>query len=136
MPSPFPGMNPYLEQDPVWHDFHERFCPALAELLTPQVRPDYVARIDEHVYIHELPGETGPNPCSRTPLGENRPRPGRSPPATGESARMRLLRSGQPRRGTPGGRPLAAASAGALAGHSDTIARASPGCSAGFAGTA
>jgi hypothetical protein len=57
MPSPFPGMNPYLEQDTVWHDFHERFCPALAELLTPQVRPSYVARIDEHVYIHELPAE-------------------------------------------------------------------------------
>ncbi len=57
MPSPFPGMNPYLEQDHVWHDFHERFCPAVAELLTPQVRPGYVARIDEHVYIHELPAE-------------------------------------------------------------------------------
>ncbi|MGO9464835.1 MAG: DUF4058 family protein [Isosphaeraceae bacterium] len=21
MPSPFPGMNPYLEQDDAWHDF-------------------------------------------------------------------------------------------------------------------
>jgi hypothetical protein len=50
-------MNPYLEQDRVWHDFHERFCPAVAEVLTPQVRPNYVARIDEHVYIHELPNE-------------------------------------------------------------------------------
>ncbi len=57
MPSPFPGMNPYLEQDHVWHDFHERCCPAVAEFLTPQVRPSYVARIDEHVYIHEMPGE-------------------------------------------------------------------------------
>lgn len=57
MPSPFPGMNPYLEQEHVWHDFHERFCPALAELLTPQLRPNYVARIDEHIYIHELPNE-------------------------------------------------------------------------------
>ncbi len=51
-------MNPYLEQDPVWHDFHERFCPAVAEALTPQVRPSFVARIDEHIYIHELPPET------------------------------------------------------------------------------
>ena len=25
MPSPFPGMNPYLERDVVGHDFHERF---------------------------------------------------------------------------------------------------------------
>jgi hypothetical protein len=56
MPSPFPGMNPYLEQDSVWHDFHERFSPAVAELLTPQVRPNYVARIDKHVYIRERLG--------------------------------------------------------------------------------
>src|SRR3982751_3659730 len=57
MPSPFPGMNPYLEQDEVWHDFHERFCPYVAELLTAQVRPHYIVKIDEHIYIHELPAE-------------------------------------------------------------------------------
>lgn len=54
MPSPFPGMNPYLEQVTVWHDFHERLCPCLAELLTAQVRPNYIVKIDEHVFIHEL----------------------------------------------------------------------------------
>jgi hypothetical protein len=26
-------MNPYLESDRVWHDFHERFIPAAAEAL-------------------------------------------------------------------------------------------------------
>jgi hypothetical protein len=50
-------MNPYLEQDEVWHDFHEKFLPAAAELLVPQVRPDYIVKLDEHVYIHELPEE-------------------------------------------------------------------------------
>ena len=25
MPSPFPGMNPWLEQDGIWHDFHQTF---------------------------------------------------------------------------------------------------------------
>jgi hypothetical protein len=54
MPSPFPGMNPFLEQEQIWHDFHERFCPLAAELLTRQVRPHYVVRIDEQVYIHEV----------------------------------------------------------------------------------
>jgi hypothetical protein len=58
MPSPFPGMNPYLEQDEAWHDFHERFCPLVAELLAIQVRPHYIVKIDEHIYIHELPAET------------------------------------------------------------------------------
>src|SRR4051794_30531624 len=57
MPSPFPGMNPYLEQDDVWHDFHEKFLPALAEQLVPQVRPHYIVKLDEHVYVHELPEE-------------------------------------------------------------------------------
>lgn len=54
MPSPFPGMNPYLEQDEVWHDFHERFMPAVSEVLVPLVRPHYIVKLDEHLYIHEL----------------------------------------------------------------------------------
>ena len=29
MPSPFPGMNPYIERASVWHDFHERWIPFL-----------------------------------------------------------------------------------------------------------
>ena len=57
MPSPFPGMNPFLEQRSVWHDFHEAFLPAVREELTQQVRPDFFIRIDEHVYIHELSAE-------------------------------------------------------------------------------
>lgn len=55
MPSPFPGMNPYVEREEVWHDFHERFIPYAAELLTPQVRPHYIVRLDENIYVHELP---------------------------------------------------------------------------------
>jgi len=57
MSSPFPGMDPYLENEEVWHDFHERFIPALAEALGPQVRPNYIVKIDEHAYIHELPSD-------------------------------------------------------------------------------
>src|SRR5262245_65716731 len=54
MPSPFPGMNPYLERASVWHDFHESFMPLVREILTAQVLPRYFVRIDEHMYIHEL----------------------------------------------------------------------------------
>src|SRR3954447_22512757 len=57
MPSPFPGMNPYLEQDDAWHDFHEKFLPAIAERLVAQVRPNYIVKIDEHIYVHEMPVE-------------------------------------------------------------------------------
>ena len=57
MPSPFPGMNPYLEQEDAWHDFHERFMPLAAERIAAQVDPRYIVKIDEHVYIHELSAE-------------------------------------------------------------------------------
>jgi hypothetical protein len=50
-------MNPYLEQDDAWHDFHDRFLPLVADLLVAQVRPNYIVKIDEHVYVHELPPE-------------------------------------------------------------------------------
>lgn len=53
MPSPFPGMNPYLEQDDAWHDFHERVIPYISDVLVPQVRPGYIVKLDEHIYIHE-----------------------------------------------------------------------------------
>jgi hypothetical protein len=47
-------MNPYLEQPGIWHDFHQRFVPRIAESLAAQVRPRYLTSIDDHVYIHEL----------------------------------------------------------------------------------
>lgn len=55
MSSPFPGMNPYLEQEEAWHDFHERFMPTAAEVLGQQVDPRYIVKIDERLYVHELP---------------------------------------------------------------------------------
>jgi len=57
MPSPFPGMNPYLEQPGTWHDFHEQFCVVCRTLLVPRLVPGYFARLEEHLYIHELPAE-------------------------------------------------------------------------------
>jgi hypothetical protein len=93
MPSPFPGMDPYLEQDDVWHDFHERFLPAAAEAIGVQVQPDYIVKIDEHVYVHELPPEPR-RLLGRADLGVTPARaPGDSPPAVGlldAPARVRL----------------------------------------------
>ena len=57
MPSPFPGMNPFLEQDDVWQDFHQSFIPLVRELLSEQVRPTYIVKVEEHLYIHELSTE-------------------------------------------------------------------------------
>jgi hypothetical protein len=54
MPSPFPGMDPYLERDGLFHEFHQRFIPRLAELLLPKIAPKYLATLDSHVYLHEF----------------------------------------------------------------------------------
>jgi len=51
-------MNPYLEQEDAWHDFHERFIPSVATLLGGQLRPRYIVKIDEHIYVHELAAES------------------------------------------------------------------------------
>jgi hypothetical protein len=47
-------MNPYLEQEDAWHDFHERFIPWVADIIAAQVDPRYIVKIDEHIYIHEM----------------------------------------------------------------------------------
>jgi hypothetical protein len=69
MPSPFPGMNPFLEQDDVWHDFHEKLMPAIAERLVAQVRPNYIIKIDEHIYVHEQPQEPSRRLMERADVG-------------------------------------------------------------------
>ncbi len=53
MPSPFPGMNPWLEHPHVWHDFHSAYLPMLRAQLARRVSPTYAVKIDENVYIHE-----------------------------------------------------------------------------------
>src|SRR4051812_7651933 len=52
MPSPFPGMNPYLEQDSVWPDVHHWLIIAFAKQLVPRVRPGYIVTIGQDVYLH------------------------------------------------------------------------------------
>jgi uncharacterized protein DUF4058 len=44
MPSPFPGMDPYLEGY-LWPDVHNALAAKLRQLLTPLLRPHYTARL-------------------------------------------------------------------------------------------
>lgn len=50
MPSPFPGMNPYLEHPDRWSDFHNRLIVALADALTPKLLPNYQVVTDKRIY--------------------------------------------------------------------------------------
>ena len=56
MPSPFPGMNPWLEQDALWHDFHQSLLSGLRDAIAEEISPNYYVALEEHVYIHEPPG--------------------------------------------------------------------------------
>ncbi len=62
MPSPFPGMDPYLEESSGWGDFHSRLINAISENLADVISPSFVARIEERVYIVPLddPVRRGP----------------------------------------------------------------------------
>lgn len=44
MPSPFPGMDPYLEGS-LWPDVHSALAAKVRQMLAPQVRPRYVVRL-------------------------------------------------------------------------------------------
>lgn len=51
MKSPFPGMDPYLEHPSLWTDVHNRLIAALADVLVPQVAPDYYVRLERRAYL-------------------------------------------------------------------------------------
>ena len=55
MPSPFPGMDPFIESQ-CWKGFHTRFITALGDDLMPHVRPRYVVDVEEEVYLAKEDG--------------------------------------------------------------------------------
>ena len=48
MPSPFPGMDPFLEAQEL-EDFHTRLMTAFSDRLSPAVEPDYLIRVERRV---------------------------------------------------------------------------------------
>ncbi len=55
MPSPFPGMDPYLEHSAGWKNVHSRLLVDISNILMPQVLPHYFVSIEERVYV--APGD-------------------------------------------------------------------------------
>ena len=51
MPSPFPGMDPYLEDPSVWEEFHYLFNAECMYLLADRLPEHYVARVQERVEL-------------------------------------------------------------------------------------
>ena len=53
MPSPFPGMDPYLEGSE-WTSVHVELSSEIARQLAPKVRPKYIVRTARR-FVTEMP---------------------------------------------------------------------------------
>lgn len=58
MPTPFPGMDPYLEQPGIWPDVHNALIAALRDDLSPRLRPRYFVSLETRVF-KDAPGALG-----------------------------------------------------------------------------
>jgi hypothetical protein len=88
MPSPFPGMDPYLESPTHWSDFHPTFIQAWREAIADRLPANYFARVGEDVVLiaPETPIRQSREPdvlISRDPL-----RAGRTATATIDGMRL------------------------------------------------
>ena len=51
MPSPFPGMDPYIENPEVWSDFHGGIASEIRAESNRLLQPRYVARLTPRVAV-------------------------------------------------------------------------------------
>src|SRR3954462_3857385 len=68
MPSPFPGMDPYLEHPLLWPLFQQYFVGTLADVFGEVLPRRFLAQIKERIYQeHASPGlsdQTSPASCA------------------------------------------------------------------------
>ena len=55
MPSPFPGMDPYIERPEIWPDFHLHMVVSISRALQPLLRPGHAALIQNRCFVGEPP---------------------------------------------------------------------------------
>ncbi len=55
MPSPFPGMDPYLENPKLWPAFQHQLLACLYQILLPGLVDRYRARVGARTYVSEMP---------------------------------------------------------------------------------
>ena len=62
MPSPFPGMDPYLESRDLWPDVHHRLISEVDRQLQPQLNPrGYYISIESRVWVERADRATVPD---------------------------------------------------------------------------
>jgi hypothetical protein len=58
MPSPFPGMDPYLEEPSLWPDCHLGIIAGMRAVLNAHLPERYAAYADRYVWLHEPDADT------------------------------------------------------------------------------
>ena len=53
MPSPFPGMNPFIEQPELWSEFHSRMIVAIADALDELLSRNYRVAVETRIYLSQ-----------------------------------------------------------------------------------
>lgn len=81
MPSPFPGMDPYLEMH--WRDVHHRLVTYASDELQPRLPRDLRARVEERVYLESEGGEPQRSRYPDVRVVETRPRRSQESQAVG-----------------------------------------------------
>ena len=61
MPSPFPGMDPYLENPDIFPDFHDSVITYLREAIQASLPPPYFAALGRRVWIEVSRRTVGPD---------------------------------------------------------------------------
>jgi Protein of unknown function (DUF4058) len=65
MASPFPGMDPYLEDEALWPAFHQELAKGLYQILLPQLVDRYRARVCQRRYRIEPGADVPATPAER-----------------------------------------------------------------------
>lgn len=58
MPTPFPGMDPYLERRGLWEEVHTGLITEIQQFLAPRVRPRYRVAVERRTYLAVLSPDT------------------------------------------------------------------------------
>jgi hypothetical protein len=69
MNSPFPGMDPYIEDRLIWSDFHNGFADELRADLNRKIRPNYFAALTPYVTYEVVEISTSKLHSVRTDIG-------------------------------------------------------------------
>jgi len=86
MPSPFPGMDPYIEASGRWEDFHTKFIGEIERALSPLLPPRYAISLAERSYIVTATSDGKDQKSFLPDVGINVPAEGGSPAAPAGAA--------------------------------------------------